>query len=112
GVYRSTDSGGHWSPANGGIGDQQVHQVAVSPTDDQVAWAITEPCLYDPSSRYEAFRTTDAGATWKSVIGRRGHPYLSRVVPDPRDPDAAFVTSSDKLFHTSDGGETWTRVVV
>jgi hypothetical protein len=60
-----------------------------------------------------AFVTRDNGAHWTDVTGNiaSDHPLadLHKLIGNPRDPAEFFLATSRGVFHSVDGGTTWTR---
>jgi len=109
-VYKSTNQGTTWSDVSGtlvGIGQFTVLKVAQS--DPKVIYAGSGTRLY---------RTTSGGGagTWKDITA--GLPvasnFLTGVAISDTNPDIAYATFSgyvvgEKVYRTSDGGNTWTN---
>jgi photosystem II stability/assembly factor-like uncharacterized protein len=135
GVYRSTDSGATW--ANVGLrGSKTIARIVVHPTDPKTAWVAATGDLWIPGGERGCYKTTDAGATWKLVLGAAA-PYGDRVgcgdlALDPSNPDVLyaalyarrrfpwkFVSGADAtdgkdlggIWKSSDGGATWKKLV-
>jgi photosystem II stability/assembly factor-like uncharacterized protein len=99
GVFSSSDAGLHWAPASAGLGTSQVNALARGPVD---TWfAATAAGIY---------RSTDAGAMWQTS-GLGGVEVLSLWI-DPSSPQRLFAgTSTEGLYATVDGGDSWTRLL-
>jgi len=59
GVYKSTDGGMTWAPANRGMIDYSITALAVDPTNPQIVYAGT----FDG----ELFKSSDGGETWNDL---------------------------------------------
>ena len=55
GMFRSTDGGETWVPANVGLSTQLLHQVTFAPSNSDVAYVATHDGIY---------RSDDAGVSW------------------------------------------------
>jgi photosystem II stability/assembly factor-like uncharacterized protein len=90
-VYRSTDSGGHWTPVLAG---NWAESVAVAPDGTVVAGAGAGVVV-----------STDGGSTWSEPSG----PGLSEVALDPANASTIYAVSSDgaEAAVSTDGGSTW-----
>ena len=121
GIFKTTDSGAHWSAI---FDDQPVSSIgslAVAPSDPNVIWAGTGEAFIrsNISIGNGIYRSTDAGRTW----ARRGldaTARIGRIVVDPRDPDVALACALGHaygpqqergVFRTADGGKTWQRTL-
>lgn len=121
GIYKSTDAGRTWKPADKGLSAKRSRDenftaryqaVAVSPTAPDVL--LTSDTAWDGGVLY---RSTDGGASWKAELRRQdfdgAYPSglgLTVITFDPRDVGAAFAAGSEYAIRTLDGGKTWTDV--
>jgi photosystem II stability/assembly factor-like uncharacterized protein len=115
GVYRSEDRGETWTVASritDGIG------LTVDPTDPRRLYAWRET----PTQTPNVLRSTDGGETWQALTSGLVYERFYGVVPvallvDPRNPQELLLASAciyddcraGGLYHSSDGGDTWTR---
>lgn len=103
-LYLSDDEGASWTPVLTG----SIRDVAVSPADPSVAYAIAE--------RSDVFRSEDGGLTWEPSLDLGPDHILFRLWADPVDPDVAYFTAlfsilftedPSYIFRTGDRGLTW-----
>jgi len=88
GLYKSTDSGLHWSLALTGSPDHLLRAVAPAPSNPDVVWALGDT---------DTYRSLDGGSTWRRLSGLPS-PYLfpfndaaqHPLVVDPTDPDTVY----------------------
>lgn len=124
GVYRTSDGGETWAPANVGIkaefmpGDIQypefgqcVHKVARDPQQPDRLYAQNHGGVY---------RSDDGADTWTSIADGLPRDFGFPVVTHPRDADTLFVfplTGADgrfpaegicRVYRSTDAGATWT----
>lgn len=116
-VWRSTDWGKTWSHSSEGIKyPEGVDGITT-------AWVVKQvgDALYlgvDPAG---LFRSDDGGETWTELSSLREHEtrplwgpgaaglILHGVVPNPDNEQEIWIAiSSVGIFHTADGGQTWT----
>jgi photosystem II stability/assembly factor-like uncharacterized protein len=134
GVYRSTDAGKTWT--NVGLNaSKTIARIVVHPTDSKTAWVAATGDLWIPGGERGCYKTTDAGATWKLVLGAPS-PFGNRVgcgdiALDPANPEVLyaalyarrrypwkFVSGADVtdgkdlggIWKTTDGGSTWKKL--
>ncbi len=123
GVYRTTDGGASWSPANAGIRadfmpeDEQypefgqcVHKIARSATESDVLYAQNHGGVY---------RSDDAGDHWTSIADGLPNDFGFPVVTHPRvdgtiwlfplgASDGRFPVDGDcRVYRSRDRGQTW-----
>ncbi len=102
-VYKSTDFGTTWTPANGIPDWQGMGPIAVSPSNPSVVYAGS--VWASPNGLY---RTTDAGATWHQVTTPWGwFPTGASMVVAPTNPQVVYVASGNQAQVSKNGGATW-----
>ena len=122
GIWKTSDAGINWSPVFDDKDVSAIGALAVSPTAHDVVWAGTgEPWLIRPYYTLGdgVYKSTDAGRTWQHMgLTETGH--IARIVIDPRDANSVYVCAIGQafrpqrergVFHTTDGGSTWTQVL-
>ncbi|HLA77196.1 MAG TPA: hypothetical protein VJU18_06425 [Vicinamibacteria bacterium] len=134
GVYRSEDAGATW--VHVGLADSRaIARIVVHPSDPKTAWVAAAGHLWVPSPGRGIFKTTDGGATWKTVLSAPA-PYADRVgggelAIDPGDPSVLYASLYARrrtpwsftsgpaatdgkdlggVFKSRDGGSTWRRL--
>ena len=121
GVWKSTNAGLTWNP----IFDQQpiasIGALAIAPSDPNVIYVGTGEADMRSNITFGdgVYKSTDAGRTWKNV-GLRDSRQIGRLLVDPRDPNVVLVAALGHaygpnrqrgVFRTTDGGQTWTKVL-
>jgi len=124
GVYRSTDAGKTWKHIGLEL-TQHISRIVVHPKDPNTVFVAAQGALYSPSSQRGVFKSTDGGATWKSVLtvnDKTGAAELSMDATNPRILYAAMwehgrlpwqVISGGPgsgLYKSTDTGETWEKM--
>src|SRR5437867_3707615 len=66
GLFRSTDGGRGWQPANTGLHDSAFRTITPDPLDPAAILCGTEPG--------RAYRSTDGGRSWQELAGIRALP--------------------------------------
>jgi photosystem II stability/assembly factor-like uncharacterized protein len=121
GVWKSVDSGAHWSPIFDKESIASIGSVAVAPSDANVVYVGTgEGCLRgNVSYGNGVYRSNDAGKTWKS-LGLSDTQHIPKLLIDPRNSEVvivaalghAFGPNAERgVFRTTDGGKTWIKVL-
>ncbi|HJR30307.1 MAG TPA: YCF48-related protein [Pseudomonas sp.] len=113
GLCVSHDTGGHWQQVDSPFNGQTVWKVAVDPQDAQRIFVGT-----GAPSRAVLWRTLDGGQTWDRApvdipefCEGVSRPRLLAFAYDPTDRNQLwFGLEEGGLFHSRDGGDTWTRV--
>lgn len=115
GVFKSTDSGAHWSAVNSGLRDRSVAVLVID--------AETPTTLYAASVFSEVFISMNGGGHW-TVLANNGFydfdrstksspptPDVASLAVDPQNPKTLY--AGRRLFgvyKSTDGGSYWTAV--
>ena len=107
---RHTESGPHWQPGAGGL---CLHTILLDPTNpDRIVIAI---------SAAGAFRSDDAGKTWKPINkglhskflpnpnAEVGH-CVHHIAMNPRTPNTLFMQKHWDVLRSDDAGDHWTKI--
>jgi len=124
-IFRSDDAGQNWQELRGlrghgtgskwqpGAGGMCLHTIVIDPSNNER--------MYVAISAAGAFRTDDAGATWKPI--NRG--LFSKYIPDPTAevghcvhriamhrsrPDVLYMQKHWDVMRSDDAGESWHEV--
>jgi photosystem II stability/assembly factor-like uncharacterized protein len=123
GIYKSVDAGKTWTHVWKQEG--QIGQMAVHPTNPDVAFAAVLGKAFGPNPERGVYRTTDGGKTWKQVLKKDADTGASAVALDPSNPNVVFaglwqarrrpweMTSGGPgsgLWISRDGGDTWKQL--
>jgi photosystem II stability/assembly factor-like uncharacterized protein len=102
GVFKSTDGGHRWSPANAGLEPrcQWASALALDPSAPQNVYAT--------SSGRGVFKSLDGGAHWQAANEGLSLSTVFSLAVDPRKPGSVYAAAGDLgLFESSDGGAHW-----
>jgi len=122
GLWKTTDGGTTWAPANTGVDNKQILALAFNPLNPNVIYAGTS--LADPvasTGPCKIFKSVNAGASWTAVV--TGIPQTST---DNNPIRCMSVSSSDTnvvlaglflnaaaltggMYVTTNGGASWTQ---
>jgi photosystem II stability/assembly factor-like uncharacterized protein len=129
-IYRSSDEGATWADqeiAGVEIAKLDKARLVLSPTyaEDRTLYALVFGYVtYSESHQLGVvYRSTDGGSTWSAVQGSGDqlaapYPYDIALSPDYARDQALVVesmaiggavSSGNGLYHSTDGGQTWTR---
>ena len=120
GVWKSSDGGNKWDPLFDEQSSAAIGALAVSPVNHDIIWAGTGEAwaIRDMDVTGDGvYRSTDGGKTWAHV-GLEGTGRIGRMIASPTNADEVWVCAAGRLtgpqqergvFHTTDGGKTWTR---
>ncbi|MBV9684482.1 MAG: hypothetical protein JO046_22005 [Solirubrobacterales bacterium] len=113
GVYRSDDRADSWLRLDGnGLPSPFGWALMLDPDDPDTAFVIPARSMeyhYGPGGRLAVYRTTDAGATWKSVsngLPDQSWTVVLREASAFDDESVYFGTQSGSFFVLADG-DTW-----
>ena len=127
GIYKSTDGGRSFR--NVGLEDtHHIAEIAVHPSDPDVAFAASPGHLWGYSGGRGLYRTTDGGETWDKLAGGLPEDAMTgctEVIMHPSDPDVLFAGMYHRLrqpwhyqsggragglYKSTDGGDSWRRL--
>jgi len=116
GVWRSTDSGQHWTPVFDSMPTLSIGALAVDPADGSL-WVGTGEAntSQDSYAGTGVYRSSDDGATWQRVGDDRSgnNPLAShtvfRIAFDPSG--NAYAATNNGLFRVAAGVNQWTEVL-
>ena len=122
GLFRTTDGGVTWTPiTDGKVPLGSTGCVAVADSDPNVIYLGTgsDDVRSNVSTGRGMYKSTDGGQTWK-FIGLRDAGQIGGVRIHPTNPNIvwvsaqgdAFKSNSERgVFKTTDGGQTWKKVL-
>jgi photosystem II stability/assembly factor-like uncharacterized protein len=110
-VQLTRDGGQTWTNTSGNIpglpANTWVYHIEPSVHDKGTAYAVFDGHTRGDMTPY-AFRTTDFGASWTSIITGEVDGFARSLQEDYENPDLLFLGTEFGLFITLDGGLSWT----
>ena len=121
GVWKTTDAGRTWFPIFDGQPTGSIGALAVAPSNPDIIYVGSGEGLRRPdlSTGDGIYKSSDAGKTWQH-LGLRDGQQITNIIVNPRDPNRVFVAvlghpygpnSERGVFRSSDGGETWQKIL-
>ncbi len=121
GLWETKNNGTTWQNIFNSEGAVSIGDVAFDPQSPTTIWVGTGEANNQRSSIQGdgIYKSTDGGKTWQHK-GLRDSYHIGRVVVDPTDSNTVYVavaghlyTENEErgLFKTTDGGETWNKVL-
>lgn len=112
GLYKTTNSGINWTPANNGLTYKKIQCIAISKSSPNILYAGTDSMGGSNSGIY---KTTDSGNNWSLVMnGITGEKSIQWIIVHPTNPNIAYcaifnalAASTVGVFKTTDGGANW-----
>ena len=105
GVYKSTDGGATWAPANRGMIDYSITALAVDPAEPQI--------VYAGGDGGELFKSSDGGETWSDLTDKLPGEEHSRssiqdIAIDQAAPETVYLLCERAgVLVSYDGGARW-----
>jgi photosystem II stability/assembly factor-like uncharacterized protein len=112
GLFRSADSGGHWSPS--GLRGLEVSRVVFDRVQPRHLYAITVEEGTQNNDIGTVFVSDDGGASWKKGSEQPSAHNGFELVTDPAHAGTAWLSvalGSFSVFKTTDGGQHWQGVL-
>jgi photosystem II stability/assembly factor-like uncharacterized protein len=121
GVWKTTTKGEVWTSLFDRAPIASIGALAIAPSSPDIIFVGTGEAdmRSDISFGDGVYKSTDAGRTWKQV-GLGDSRHIGRILIDPKNPDVVLVAALGHaygpnnergVFRTTDGGETWQKVL-
>ncbi len=102
GVYKTTDGGATWAPANSGMGNTTVGMMLMNPNDPNMLFAATYGGI---------FKSVNAGASW--TLTQAGDFRDIKFKPgDPSIMYAARIVTPSEFYRSTTTGDSWTQIAI
>jgi photosystem II stability/assembly factor-like uncharacterized protein len=121
GVWKTNNSGTTWQPIFDAQGSYSIGCVTLDPNNPLVVWVGTGENNSQRSVGYGdgVYKSLDGGKSWKN-LGLKNSEHVGKIVIDPRNSNVVYVAAQGPLWNdggerglykTTDGGQTWKRVL-
>jgi photosystem II stability/assembly factor-like uncharacterized protein len=104
GVFRSEDSGQHWSQASpaGSMELHEVESIAIDPVDPKTIYAGTW---------HLPWKTTDGGVSWHNIKqGLIDDSDVFSIIIDPKQPTTVYTSACSGIYKSDNGGELYHKI--
>ncbi len=127
GIYKSTDGGKTFMHL--GLSDtHHIAEIALHPTDSNIAYVAAVGHLWGFSGERGLFKTTDGGTTWHKLtngLPDDGKTGCTEIIMHPQNPDILFAGFYERLsqpasfysggpngglYKSTDGGRSWRKI--
>ena len=118
-IYVGAPAGGFWKSVNGGqtwetstdfLANLGVSDIAIHPTNPDTIYIITGDRDGGDTYSYGLLKSYDGGTTWQTTgLSFNITQYYkgNRVLIDPNNPNVLIVSTSDGIYRSVDGGNTF-----
>ncbi|GEM_PF-1686129 len=100
-VFKSTNGGVNWIPANTGLTDMNIQALAIDPSNPSTLYAGSGSGL---------FKSTNGGGSWSPLTSglASNNIDITELAIDPKTPATLYAgTLSNGVFKSIDGGGSW-----
>jgi len=107
GVFKSTNGGENWTPANSGLTTVQVGYLTIDQINPQIVYCASDRVV---------FKSNNGGATWAPVDYLPAYPFVSAtsiasIAVDPVNPQTIYAGAAvGGAFKSTNGGKSWTKI--
>lgn len=111
-IHITRDGGDNWTSVEGNIrgvpANTWVPEIKASPHQGGTAFVVLDDHRRSNWTPY-AYRTTDYGRTWTSIVTKDIQGYALSIEQDPVDPDLLFLGTEFGLWVSVDAGRSWMK---
>jgi photosystem II stability/assembly factor-like uncharacterized protein len=111
-VHVTRDGGANWTSVEANIkgvpANTWVPEIKASRHDAGTAFVVFDDHRRSNWTTY-AYRTTDYGKTWTSLVTKDIQGYAHAIEQDPVDPELLFLGTEFGLFVSLDAGKSWMK---
>jgi len=120
-IWKTTNNGTTFEPVFDNYGAYSIGALAMDPKNPAVVWAGTGENNHQRALGYGdgVYKTIDGGKSWKNM-GLKESRHIGEILIDPRNSNVVYVAAEGSawgpgeergVFKTTDGGETWEKVL-
>jgi FlgD Ig-like domain len=118
-VYKSTNNGLSWTPISGDLTtNNQVGNLVYSTITTLAIAASNASYFYAGTDDGRVWRSKNGGSTWDPITAGLTLRWVTRVSPDPANPEVVYVTLSGynqddfgaHVYRSTNAGDTWTAI--
>lgn len=120
-IWKTTNNGITFQPVFDNYGVYAIGALAMDPNNSNVVWAGTGENNHQRALGYGngVYKTEDGGKSWKNM-GLKDSRQIGEILIDPRNSNVVYVAAEGSawgpgeergVFKTTDGGETWEKVL-
>jgi hypothetical protein len=112
GLWKSTDSGGSWTPISDAIAVMGATDVAFDPTDANIMYLATGDGEAGDAYTTGIYKSINGGATWTPTgltFGVDAKKVISKLLVNPTD-GSILAGGSVGIYRSTNGGTSWTQV--
>jgi len=112
GLWESEDNGESWTSLTDTLVAIGASAIAIDPNDTDVIYLATGDGNAADTYSFGVIKSTDGGDSWETTnLGFEIEEQVrcTDMMMDPLNSEKLFVTSSQGLFISDDGGESWTQ---
>ena len=121
GVWKTVNAGTTWTPIFDNEGSYSIGSITLDPNNPNTVWVGTGENVSGRHAGYGdgIYRSRDGGKNWENM-GLEDSERIGMIRIDPRDSNTIFVAAQGPLwsgggdrglFKSTDGGETWRKVL-
>jgi uncharacterized protein (TIGR03437 family) len=113
GVWKTADGGNTWTSLTDAQPSLANGAIALDPSNPDIVYVGTGEENFAIDSYYGAgiLKSTDAGATWKNIVGPFLHAYISGMAVNPSNSQVLLCSTDTGIWRSADGAETWTNLL-
>jgi len=115
GIWKSTDAGDTWTNLFDDFPQIGVSGIAIDPNDSNIVYIATGDDDAGDSYSIGVFKSLDGGQTWNQTglnpDNSTPNLLMNEIFLDPADSNIVWVGTSVGLQKSTDGGDTFTRVL-